>query len=238
MTSLARNPLSVVAVTLAISVAVTGVLLLFGLDMDAVAIVTTLATVWGVDLALVIYLLTARDTDKLLAHIDALQDQLSAALEAPGAGAEVIDAAAPVPPPQAADVPSVPSVPDAESPADQPTGAPATPPSALAGRIPDEYLAALLQHAGLDAAGIRRAWTPHPRGNGPWVVEDDQGGRWSVFQARGGRPSVIPLGTRQQLRADRDEVTQRLRAERLAAWADRRTDAHASRNNDDASGIR
>ena len=59
--------------------------------MDSVAIVTTLATVWGLDLALVIYLLTAKDTDKLLAHIDALQDQLSAALEGPGPDAVVVE---------------------------------------------------------------------------------------------------------------------------------------------------
>ena len=86
---LASSPLLVVGVTLAIGVAVTGVLMIVG-HMDSVAIVTTLATVWGMDLALVIYLLTAKDTDKLLAHIDALQDQLSAALEGPGPDAMVV----------------------------------------------------------------------------------------------------------------------------------------------------
>jgi len=89
---LAGSPLLVVGVTLAIGVAVTGVLMIVG-HMDSVAIVTTLATVWGLDLALVIYLLTAKDTDKLLAHIDALQDQLSAALEGPGPDAVVVEGA-------------------------------------------------------------------------------------------------------------------------------------------------
>jgi len=87
---LAGSPLLVVGVTLAIGVVVTGALML-AVPMDSVAIVTTLATVWGLDLALVIYLLTAKDTDKLLAHIDALQDQLSAALEGPGPDAVVVE---------------------------------------------------------------------------------------------------------------------------------------------------
>ena len=90
MARLAGSPLLVVMVTLAIGVAVT-VVLMWAVPMDAVAIVSTLATLWGLDLALVIYLLTAKDTDKLLAHIDALQDQLSAALEGPGPGAVVVE---------------------------------------------------------------------------------------------------------------------------------------------------
>jgi len=92
---LAGSPLLVVAVTLAIGVAVTGILMCVA-PMDSVAIVTTLATVWGLDLALVIYLLTAKDTDKLLAHIDALQDQLSAALEGPGPDAVVVEGTPPI----------------------------------------------------------------------------------------------------------------------------------------------
>ena len=90
MARLAGSPLLVVGVTLAIAGVVTGILM--GIThMDSVAIVSTLATIWGLDLALVIYLLTAKDTDKLLAHIDALQDQLSAALEGPGPDAVVVE---------------------------------------------------------------------------------------------------------------------------------------------------
>ena len=246
VTSLARNPALVVVVTFAVSAAVTGALLAFGLDLNAVAVVTTLATVWGLDLALVIYLLTARDTDKLLAHIDALQDQLSAALDSPGADAEVIDTEsdeqpANVPTTAAGKPADVPPTATPERPTEAPTAPTDTPersadvppePSvpqrpaatpALTGRVPDAYLAALLAQAGLGASDIRRAWTPHPHGNGPWVIEDNQGGRWSVFQTRGRRPTVISLGSRDQSRGNRHEASQRLRAERLAARADRHT---------------
>ena len=89
--NLASHPLLVVAVTFAIGAAATAVLLILVGGMDATAVVTTLATLWSLDLALAIYLLTARDTDKLLSHIDALQDQLSAALENPGPDAVVVE---------------------------------------------------------------------------------------------------------------------------------------------------
>ena len=92
VSSLAKSPLLVVVVTFIIAAAITGYLMVLARGMDAVTTVGTLAAIWGLDLALVIYLLTARDTDKLLAHINALQDQLSAVLEAPGTDAEVIEA--------------------------------------------------------------------------------------------------------------------------------------------------
>ena len=129
---LAGSPLLVVAVTLAIGVAVTGILMWVA-PMDSVAIVTTLATVWGLDLALVIYLLTAKDTDKLLAHIDALQDQLSAALEGPGPDAVVVE---PGMAPQVESTASEPSPQEVSQPGETPHGVTVTVPENIQTTVP------------------------------------------------------------------------------------------------------
>lgn len=234
---LAGNPLAVVAVTFCIGAVGTVILVLLARGMDAVGVVSALATIWALALALVIYLLTARDTDKLLTHIDALQDQLSAVLDAPGPGAEVVDAE----PADAQSAPPVSPVPSAETPTKTPDAEPAvrageTPPgrptdrpgspvdrpggpvdrqaptleSGIAGRVPAEYLAALQRMMGVETADIERAWTPSPNGRGPWVVEDRDGERWSVFKSRTGRPTVIPLGNVERYRRMRQERVDRL----------------------------
>ena len=191
---LAARPLLVVGVTFAISAVVTAVLMLVAWGMDVTAAVTTLVGVWALVLALVIYLLTARDTDRLLSHIDALQDQLSAVLETPGADAEVIDTAAAQP---------------------QPTAVPAiSPVNHLEARMPPEYVDALRQVIGTDVDKIRRAWTPIPNGHGPWVVENVEGDRWSVFRAGHGRPTVVPLGNPEQRRQQLADRRQRQRQNR------------------------
>ena len=203
---LAGRPLLVVGVTFVVSAVMTGVLMLAVHGMDVAAAVTTLATIWALVLALVIYLLTARDTDRLLDSIDDLQEQLSAALETPGAGAEVIDA---VP----AAFPTTPS-----EPASVHEPSTTSPDSAhLDARLPADYLAALRRATGSGVDRIRRAWTPNPNGNGPWVVEDVDGDRWSIFQAGRGHPSVIPLGNPEQRRKALASLRQRLRQERADA---------------------
>ena len=267
---LAGNPLLVVAATFVVAVVVTVVLMVAGSGMDLVVTVGTVATLWGLALALVIYLLTARDTDKLLDHIDALQDQLSAVLEAPGAGAEVIEAepdepdptrpesitsgSEPVPipvpiepaPTEPAPIEPAPTEPAPTDPAPtdpiplhpQPTQPsspfpvptqPSSPPpdrlAQLAERIPAPYLDALLVQTGVGIADIRRAWTPNPTGNGPWVIEDTSGARWSIMQKYAGHPTVIPLGhheprdraARERKRAERQAASQAARLARLQA---------------------
>jgi hypothetical protein len=258
---------------------VTVALVCVSAEVAVLDIVAMLATVWGLDLALVIYLITARDTDKLLARIDILQDQLSAALEAPGPDSEVVDPAEESTADElggsrrtedltptsgltgsgsAARIGTTPNgMPTDSEPAaqtgpvvcaDAHTGQspntagsrradvvasavltpaenvvespPVTidqrrdprrwpnpnsptrlgpPPQWFATRIPPEHLAALNSQAGVGTDQILRAWTPHPRGNGPWVIETRDGQRWSVFQ-RGNRPvTVVSLD---DLRAD------------------------------------
>ena len=200
---LAGRPPLVATVTFGIAVVVTVICWLTVRNMDTVAVVTTLATLWAMVLALVIYLLTAKDTDKLLEHIDALQDQLSAALEGPGAGAVVVDT----------ETSSEPST------VQTPVPAPDARPQwfdRLTGRLPEEYLDALRQRTVLNAEDITRAWTPNPGGHGPWVVEAADGNRWSVFRGRGGRPTVIPLGNAAQARERHEAFRQRMQAMRDA----------------------
>lgn len=173
---LSGRPLLVAAVTLAFAALVTVCCYLGASGLDVVGVVSLVATVWALALAVVIYLLTAKDTDKLLARIDALQDQLSAVLEKPGEDAIVVDAA------PAAKAPQVPVRPP------EPMG------EKLAERLPTDYLSALRHQARIDPDELRRAWTPNRGSDGPWVVEAADGSRWSVFKGRGGRPTVIPLG--------------------------------------------
>ena len=196
---LAGRPSMVAGVTFGVAALVTIICWLVVPAMDTVGVVTTLATLWGLTLALVIYLLTAKDTDKLLTHIDALQDQLSAALESPSNGALIVDTQPSTTPPKQ---PATRAPVEVLEPADQ-----------LADRIPATYLDALRQQAGVDTSGIRRAWTPNPTGGGPWVIEAGDGYRWSVFQGRGGRPTVIPLGNADRARQRDEAIKQRIAAQ-------------------------
>ena len=250
--NLASHPLLVVAVTFAIGAAATAVLLILVGGMDATAVVTTLATLWSLDLALAIYLLTARDTDKLLSHIDALQDQLSAALENPGPDAVVVEgpaeaaaqsesAAQPEPivlpqpvvssgtiaPPEPPARPGPITQPEPVAQPEPAVPVPTTPagsPVSVTAYMPAEYLEALRQRARVGIDDIQRAWTPNPFGNGPWVVETISGDRWSVFQTRGGRPTVIPLG------GDREVIRRQRREERLQQRDERLQQAQAERS--------
>ena len=247
--ALAAKPPLVVLVTFAIGAVATVILMVAFPSMDAVAIVSTLATLWGLDLALVIYLLTARDTDKLLSHIDALQGQLSAALDAPGPDAVVVSQEpqqaaqesqqppAWEPPltsqePQQAVAPEAPLTRPAKpaTPAVQPAEAPRRPApalspqlwaSSLTERMPADYLETLRRQAGVEPADIRRAWTPSPSGNGPWVVEEANGNRWSVFPARGGKPMAIPLGSRASVRQRREDRVAEIARSRVRQAEDR-----------------
>jgi len=208
---LAGRPPLVAGVTFGIAAVVTAICWFAARGMDIVAVVTALATIWAMVLALVIYLLTAKDTDKLLDHIDALQDQLSAALEGPGTGALVVDtqpAAAP------ATIPTQPHEPTQTRAGDGWA-------DRLADRLPAAYLEALRRQTVLDTEDITRAWTPNPDGGGPWVVEAADGDRWSVFQGRGGRPTVIPLGNATQARQRHEAIQRRVQAARAAKAAAR-----------------
>ena len=202
--ALADHPLLVVVATFVVGAAATAILALCVHGLDAVGVVTTVASLWALDLALVIYLLTARDTDKLLARIDAAQDQLAAVLAAPGSDAEVVEAATGATPAEPVD--------NVDSAGATVASAPVRPgPPTVAGRLPADYLTAYTRHTGVAADDIRLAWTPQAKANGPWVLEDNRGDRWSVFQGAGARPTVIALGNADRLRQRRQDARQRLR---------------------------
>ena len=185
---LAGRPSLVVMVTFAVAAVVTVGLSIASHGMDASAVISLLATIWALALALVIYLLTAKDTDKLLASIDALQDQLSAALEAPGPQALVETKASGRP--SKADHPS----------SRQEESSHASPADQRPFSLPPDYLDALSRRTGLVVDRIKRAWTPNPSGAGPWVIESDTGDRWSIFRGRHGLTTVIPLGNADRAR--------------------------------------
>jgi hypothetical protein len=81
---LAKFPGRVTAVTFAAGVVVTVVVVLTGGDSSPTGLVSLVATLWALFFAIMIYLLTARDTDKVLDQIADLREQLSTALAAPG----------------------------------------------------------------------------------------------------------------------------------------------------------
>jgi len=181
---LAGKPPLVAIATFCVAAIVTAALMLTTRGMDAAGVVSILATVWALALAVVIYLLTAKDTDKLLDHIDALQEQLSATLDAPGPGALVVDKE-----PE----PTEPVPTELKTPPSRGTEAGLT-------RMPADYMAAFSRATGLNGDDLIRAWTPMPSGAGPWVVEAADHYRWSVFGGRGGHITVIPLGNADRAR--------------------------------------
>ena len=83
---LAKFPGRVTAVTFAAGVVVTGAVTLVDGDWSAVTIVSLLATLWALFFAVMIYLLTAKDTDRVLEQIADLHEQLSTALASPDEG--------------------------------------------------------------------------------------------------------------------------------------------------------
>jgi len=186
---LAGKPPLVAIATFCVAALVTAALMLAAHGMDAAGVVSMLATVWALALAVVIYLLTAKDTDKLLDHIDALQEQLSATLDAPGPGSLVVDTE----PESAKQEPTQPVPAELKTP-------PSRDVTAGLDRMPADYLAAFSRSTGLDGDDLIRAWTPIPNGTGPWVVEAADHYRWSVFGGRSGHITVIPLGNADRAR--------------------------------------
>ncbi|MFC4225291.1 hypothetical protein [Lysinibacter cavernae] len=78
---LAGKPMLVTGLTFLLAAAVTIALLVVEpTDVDILGVISLGATVWGLTLALVIYLLTAQDTDRVMDQIADLQEQLAASL--------------------------------------------------------------------------------------------------------------------------------------------------------------
>ena len=81
---LAKFPGRVTALTFAAGVAVTVFVVVVDGDESPTTVVSLVATLWALFFAVMIYLLTARDTDRVLDQIADLHEQLATALAAPG----------------------------------------------------------------------------------------------------------------------------------------------------------
>ncbi|WP_345762439.1 hypothetical protein [Diaminobutyricibacter sp. McL0608] len=77
---LAKFPGRVTVVTFAAGVVVTLFVVVVGGDSSPTTVVSLIATLWALFFAVMIYLLTARDTDKVLEQIADLHEQLATAL--------------------------------------------------------------------------------------------------------------------------------------------------------------
>lgn len=85
---LAKFPGRVTAVTFAAGVVVTVAVVMFDGENNVTTVVSLVATLWALFFAVMIYLLTARDTDRVLEQIEDLHEQLATALAAPDAADE------------------------------------------------------------------------------------------------------------------------------------------------------
>jgi hypothetical protein len=212
---LAKFPGRVTVVTFAAGVVVTGLVTLVDGDWSAVTIVSLLATLWALFFAVMIYLLTAKDTDRVLEQIADLHEQLSTALASPdeeeGEEApeeEVADEteAAPTPPtaPEPGDLARPggrrppPQRPDrdrerqrAQAEAHRPTVLTGT--DAIVAGVPGDLLDAWRSATGGSTADLSRAWSRDRDSRRQWVFETSGHERWLVFAKRGSEVGVMSL---------------------------------------------
>lgn len=216
---LAKFPGRVTAVTFAAGVVVTLVVVLVGGDTSPTGVIGLVATLWALFFAVMIYLLTARDTDKVLDQIADLHEQLATALASPDDGdAEAAEASGRIEAeeadesaqePAGAERPTAPTrdtAPDttqadgrrrpARGERARPgTGAHPEPrilvgQPAIASGVPAQLLDAWTSTTGEKRDALTRAWTRDPRSDKQWVLETSDGERWVVF-SRGARGAGV-----------------------------------------------
>lgn len=221
---LAKFPGRVTIVTFAAGLLVTVVVVLCGGDDSPATVVGLVATLWALFFAVMIYLLTARDTDRVLDQIADLHEQLAAALESPETESPAPDeSTATVEVPETPDTGPAQRTPRPDSAhADRHPGSPSAPApfgqarhqghpsprivvgaSAIAEAVPSELLDAWTSSTGLAPGVLTRAWTRDPRSERQWVVETETGERWVVFSRGAGGTGVISLSEVDQRRGRR-----------------------------------
>jgi len=190
---LAKFPGRVTVVTFVAGVVVTVVVVLLGGDGSPTTVVGLVATLWALFFGVMIYLLTARDTDTVLEQIADLHEQLSTALASPDDAEEGGDSAQPseVAPPQA----PAPAAPGRTRQPGGPRGETRvlTGAADIAAGVPPELLSAWTSETGGTTADLARVWTRDPRSERQWVFETTEGERWVVFSRGAQGAGVISL---------------------------------------------
>lgn len=219
---LAARPVLVIVTTFTLTAIVTLVVLIAEPDsVDIMGVVSLTATMWGLTLAVVIYLLTAQDTSRVLGQIGDLQEQLSAALAEPETETETTEPeaeadTAPLPDDEAPAVTS-PRLPEPKPESERHPARPAkggdgqrrsdTGPwgsreamfysadsgVALEDRVPSAYVEAWRSATGRQSDEVIRAWTRGRPDQAPWLLLCADGTRWSVYASGDSAPSVIQL---------------------------------------------
>lgn len=211
---LAKFPGRVTAVTFAAGVVVTVVVVMIDGDETVTTVVSLVATLWALFFALMIYLLTARDNDKVLDQIADLHEQLATALAAPDDAVENVSESAGAE--QALPAPTVDSSADRHPDLSGSEVDRSVPTSrgdrygrsdavggrqplmlsgvaAIADGVPRELLDAWSSATGESREKLSRAWSRDPSTDQQWVLESIDDHRWVVF-SRGARGTgVIPL---------------------------------------------
>ncbi|NNC13995.1 hypothetical protein HII28_19205 [Planctomonas sp. JC2975] len=214
---LAKFPGRVTLVTFAAGVVVAVIVSVVGGDESLVTVAGLVATLWALFFAVMIYLLTARDTDKVLDEISELREQLAEALASPDE--EDLSGqtdAAPSAPAPAPDTPEVSTGGELDRPragAGDGTTRPAREPG-FAGQprphdrgvpriadgatqimeaVPSDLIQTWASATGLTVDDLARAWSRDPRAEKQWVLETPNGERWVVFNRGASRNGVISL---------------------------------------------
>lgn len=197
---LAKFPGRVTVVTFVAGVVVTVIVVLLGGDGSPTSVVGLVATLWALFFGVMIYLLTARDTDTVLEQIADLHEQLATALASPDDAGEGDDGtqSSEEAPPQA----PAPTVPAPALPTPGRTRQPGGPrgetrvltgAADIAAGVPPELLAAWTSATGGATADLARVWTRDPRSERQWVFETTEGERWVVFNRGAQGAGVISL---------------------------------------------
>ncbi len=213
---LAKFPGRVTVVTFAAGVVVTVLVVVVDGDSSPTTVVSLIATLWALFFAVMIYLLTARDTDKVLEQIADLHEQLATALAAPdeseaesiAESAEPSDGAAAPPPVIVPPTGGRGDVGPGDRTRDSGRQRPPAPgggnhrPALIVGApaiveaVPKELLDSWTSATGRTTGDLSRAWTRDPRSDRQWVLETTGGGRWVVFSKGARGVGVMSLDDR------------------------------------------
>lgn len=210
---LAKYPGRVTLVTFFAGLAATGLVSWLSGDDTLVTVISLLATLWALFFSVMIYLLSARDTDRVLEQISDLQEQLGTALASPDE-TEGEDAA------DGATAQDQPLIDNDHSALSQQLSRPQAPgrvkgaetgdrfhiprsaklqPHLVRGvaeiqrDVPPALLTAWKTATGGDLSMLSRAWTPDYATNRQWVFQTDDHHRWVVFSRENGGVGVLPL---------------------------------------------